>query len=187
MAPGAEAHDQTRQFAALARLERAALVATRALSIVGLIALMILAFVTLADGVLRWRGAARIAGVQDVGGLAIAIAVCCCMPVALMEKSHITFRLVSSLSPRLGRLLDCLASIAVALVLVLMAREIYVYAEGLAATREGTYVLKLPAAPFWYAADAILWGAVAVQAIVVSLECGRLFGYRSARDSVRAH
>lgn len=187
MAPGAEAHDQTRHFPALARLERTALVCTRALSIVGLVALMILAFVTLADGVLRWQGAARIAGVQDVGALAIAIAVCCCMPVALMEKSHITFRLVSAMSPRLGRLLDCLAAVAVAIVLALMAREIYVYAEGLAATREGTYVLKLPAAPFWYAADAILWGAVAVQAIVVILECGRLLGYRSPRDSARPH
>ena len=165
----------------LARLERAALASTRALSVLGLVALMILAFLTLANGLLRWLANQPIAGVVDVGALAIAIAVCCCMPVALMERSHITFRLVSAMRPGLGRLLDALAAIVVAAVLVLMAREFYAYAGSLVASGERTYVLKLPAAPFWYAADAILWIAVAVQLIVVAVEIGQLFGYRSVR------
>lgn len=165
----------------LARLERAALASTRALSVLGLVALMILAFLTLANGLLRWLANQPIAGVVDVGALAIAIAVCCCMPVALMERSHITFRLVSAMSPGVGRLLDALAAVAVAVVLALMAREFYAYAGSLVASGERTYVLKIPAAPFWYAADAILWIAVAVQLIVVAVEIGQLFGYRSER------
>jgi TRAP-type C4-dicarboxylate transport system permease small subunit len=169
------------QSSLLARLERAALASTRALSVLGLVALMILAFLTLANGLLRWLINQPIAGVVDVGALAIAIAVCCCMPVALMERSHITFRLVSAMSPRLGRVLDALAAIAVAVVLVLMAREFYAYAGSLVLSGESTYVLKLPAAPFWYAADAILWIAVAVQLIVVAVEVGQLFGYRPQR------
>ncbi len=165
----------------LARLERAGLASTRALSVLGLVALMILAFLTLANGLLRWLANQPIAGVVDVGALAIAIAVCCCMPVALMERSHITFRLVSAMSPAFGRVLDALAAIAVAVVLALMAREFYAYAGSLVASGERTYVLKIPAAPFWYAADAILWTAVAVQLIVVAVEIGQLFGYRSVR------
>jgi TRAP-type C4-dicarboxylate transport system permease small subunit len=166
---------------ALARLERAALASTRVLSVVGLVALMVLAFVTLANGLLRWLVNQPIAGVVDVGALAIAIAVCCCMPVALMERSHIAFRLASAVSPRLGLVLDVVAAIAVAGVLLLMAREFYAYAASLVASGERTYVLKLPAAPFWYAADAILWAAAAVQLIVVAVDIGRLFGYRSVR------
>ena len=165
----------------LARLERAALVSTRALSVLGLVALMILAFLTLANGLLRWAINQPIAGVVDVGALAIAIAVCCCMPVALIERSHIAFRLASALSPALGRLLDVLAAIAVAVVLALMAYEFWLYAGTLVASGERTYVLKIPAAPFWYAADAILWSAVAVQFVVVAVEIGRLWGYRSVR------
>lgn len=166
---------------ALARLERVALAGTRALSVLGLIALMVLAFLTLANGLMRWGANQPIAGVVDVGALAIAIAVCCCLPVSLMERSHIAFRLVSALSPRLGRVLDALAAAAVAVVLALMAYEFYLYARSLAASGERTYVLKIPAAPFWYGADAILWIAFAMQMVVVAVEVAQIWGYRSIR------
>lgn len=169
----------------LARLERMALLGTRALSVLGLIALMILAFLTLANGLLRWAINQPIAGVVDVGALAIAIAVCCCMPVALMERSHIAFRLAAALSPALGRVLDALAAIVVAVVLALMAHEFRLYADSLVESGERTYVLKIPAAPFWYAADVILWIAVAVQLVVVAVEIGQLWGYRSVRTPLK--
>lgn len=161
---------------ALARLERVALVGTRFLSVLGLFALMVLAFVTLANGLLRWLVNQPIAGVVDVGALAIAIAVSCCIPVSMMERSHITFRLVSSASPALGRLLDIFANVTVAVVLGLMAWQFWVYAGELVSTGERTYVLKVPAAPFWYASDAILWIATAVQCVVVALDIGYFFG-----------
>jgi len=158
----------------LARLERAALVGTRALSVLGLFALMVLASITLANGLLRWLVNQPIAGVVDVGALAIAIAVSCCIPVSMMERSHITFRPVSSLSPAAGRVLDVFADVAVAIVLGLMAWQFWVYATELVATGERTYVLKLPAAPFWYACDVIFWIATAVQLVVVALDVARL-------------
>jgi TRAP-type C4-dicarboxylate transport system permease small subunit len=146
----------------LAQLERAALVGTRALSVLGLFALMVLAFITLANGLLRWLINKPIAGVVDVGALAIAIAVSCCIPVAMMERSHITFRPFASLSPVAGRALDVLADTAVAIVLGLMAWQFW--------------VLKLPAAPFWYACDVIFWIATAVQGVVVVLDIAYLTG-----------
>ncbi len=160
----------------LARLERLALMSTRALSVVGLLALMVLAFITLANGLLRWLLNQPISGVVDVGALATAIAVSCCMPIALMERSHITFRLLSSASPRVGKLADVIADIAVAVVLALMAWQFWLYAGELVASGERTYVLKIPAAPFWYAADVIFWIAFAVQLIVVALDVGHLLG-----------
>ena len=160
----------------LARLERVALVGTRALSVLGLVALMILAFITLANGLLRWLINQPIAGVVDVGALAIAIAVSCCIPVAMMERSNITFRLVSSANPTVGRIFDVIADILVAIVLVLMAWQFWVYAGELVLTGERTYVLKIPAAPFWYASDVIFWIAAAVQCVVVALDIGHLFG-----------
>src|SRR5262245_16429079 len=166
----------------LAKLESAALVSTRTLSVIGLAALMVLAFITLANGLLRWLLNQPIAGVVDVGALAIAIAVSCCIPVSLMERSHITFRLVSSASPRLGRVLDVFADSAVAIVLVLMAWQFWVYAGELVATGERTYVLKLPAAPFWYVADVIFWIAAAVQCIVVALDVSYLTGAQAAPE-----
>jgi TRAP-type C4-dicarboxylate transport system permease small subunit len=159
-----------------ARLERCALLGTRALSALGLFALMVLAFITLANGLMRWLLNQPIAGVVDVGALAIAIAVSCCIPVSMMERSHITFRLVSSASPAFGRVLDVFADIAVAIVLGLMAWQFWVYSSELAATGERTYVLQIPAAPFWYACDAIFWVATAVQLIAAALSVGRVTG-----------
>src|SRR4051812_43351191 len=160
----------------LARLERAALIGTRALSVVGLFALMILAFITLANGLMRWLLNQPIAGVVDVGALAIAIAVSCCIPVAMMERSHIAFRLASSASPALGRVLDVFADLAVAIVLGLMAWQFWIYAGELVASGERTYVLKIPAAPFWYASDVIFWIATAVQLVALALSIGRMLG-----------
>ena len=108
--------------------------------------------------------------------LAIAIAVSCCLPVSMMERSHITFRLLSSTSPTLGRVLDVVADVAVAVVLALMAWQFWVYAGELVLTGERTYVLKIPAAPFWYASDFIFWIATAVQCVVVVLDVAHLFG-----------
>jgi TRAP-type C4-dicarboxylate transport system permease small subunit len=125
---------------------------------------------------MRWLVNQPIAGVVDVGALAIAIAVSCCIPVAMMERSHIAFRVVSSMSPALGRILDIFADIAVAVVLALMAWQFYVYAVELVATGERTYVLQIPAAPFWFASDAIIWIAAAVQWVVVALDIGYVFG-----------
>jgi TRAP-type transport system small permease protein len=166
---------------ALARLERVAVIGTRALSVLGLFALMVLASITLANGLLRWAFNYPIAGVVDVGGLAIAIAVSCCIPISMMERSHITFRMVSSLSPTLGRYLDLLADVIVAVVLGLMSWQFWTYAGELVLTGERTYVLKIPAAPFWYACGAILWIATAVQCVVVALDVGRLSGAAPAR------
>ncbi len=140
----------------------------------------------MANGLLRWAFNYPIAGVVDVGGLAIAIAVSCCIPISMMERSHITFRLVSSFSPTLGRVLNVLADAAVAIVLGLMAWQFWVYAGELVLTGERTYVLKIPAAPFWYASGIILWIATAVQCVVVALDVGNLFGVAPAPQGVRA-
>jgi TRAP-type C4-dicarboxylate transport system permease small subunit len=171
----------------LARLERAALVGTRALSVLGLFALMVLASITLANGLLRWLINKPIAGVVDVGALALAIAVSCCIPVAMMERSHITFRPFASLSPVAGRVVDVLADTAVAIVLGLMAWQFWVYAGELVATGERTYVLKLPAAPFWYACDVIIWVATAVQGVVVVLDIAYLTGAAPAPQRAQQH
>lgn len=157
----------------LASLERAALLGTRALSVIGLVALLLLAAMTLADGVLRWLANRPIEGVRDAGALAIALAVSCCIPAGLAERSNITIRIVEHFNRRAGRVFDALAAIAVEAVLIAMAWQFFVYASKLARAGETTWVLKLPTAPFWYGVDAILWCAVIVQAIVVAIELNK--------------
>jgi TRAP-type C4-dicarboxylate transport system permease small subunit len=155
-------------------LERAALLATRALSLTGLIALMLLAAMTLADGTLRWLASRPIEGVRDVGAAIIAVAVSCCFPAGLMERAHITIRVAGSiLGSRVGWILDALAALAVWAVTLAMAWQFTVFAGKIAHAHETTWVLKIPTAPFWYTVATILWIAAVVQAIVVLLQLSK--------------
>ena len=92
----------------LQTLERMALIATRALSVVGLTALMSLAVMTIADGLMRWIANQPIEGVRDLGGLAIALAIACCFPVVMVEKGNITVRLAEWSARRLAAFLTSL-------------------------------------------------------------------------------
>ena len=159
----------------LPALERAALAGTRALSIIGLVALMGLAAMTLADGLMRWLANQPIQGVRDLGALTIAVAVSCSLPMVLIERGNITIRVVENLVSRTaGQLLNVLSALLVGAVVALMAWQFYLYAAKMTQARETTWVLQIPVAPFWYGVDAILWCAVLVQAIVAAREIARL-------------
>ncbi|HEX9395675.1 MAG TPA: TRAP transporter small permease subunit [Burkholderiales bacterium] len=135
---------------------------------------MALAAMTLADGTLRWLANKPIEGVRDIGAVFIAVAVSCCLPVGLMERGHISIRIAGEVfGERAGRVLDALAALAVEAVTLAMAWQFTVFAGKIAHAGETTWVLKIPTAPFWYVVAAILWIAVAVQAIVVILDLAK--------------
>jgi TRAP-type transport system small permease protein len=158
----------------LSALEQAALAATRALSVIGLAALMGLAGMTLADGLMRWVANQPIEGVRDLGGLAIAVAIACCLPIVMSERRNITIRLAAEVSPRLSRVLDAVAAVVVCAVLAAMAWQLGLYAAKMARANETTFVLQIPVAPFWLGVDVILWCAVVVQAIAALRDIARV-------------
>lgn len=167
----------------LGKLEKAAATGVKALAVVGLIALLFLALLTLADGLGRWLFNAPIDGVRDIGGLVIAIAVSCCLPMGQLERGHITVRIVEKLGRRAGQAAEALASILVAVVLGLMAWQFFLYAHKMSHANETTWVLLIPIAPFWYGVDAIVWCAALVQLIVVASDVARLFQSRTSASA----
>jgi TRAP-type C4-dicarboxylate transport system permease small subunit len=158
----------------LQRLERIGLGATRALSVAGLLLLMALAAMTLADGLLRWLANRPIEGVRDLGAVIVAVAVCCCIPVGLMERANISIRVARDLlGERASRVLDAFAALAALGVIGAMAWQFTVFAGKIARVGETTWILKIPTAPFWYVVAGILWLAVAVQLIVLILDIAK--------------
>ncbi len=148
-------------------IDRAAKAIARALAVVGLGTLLCFALMTVADGLLRFFAAYPIDAVRDVGGLVAAFAVACCIPVAIVERSNITIRFVSSfISPRAGRIADIAASLLVIFVLVLMTWQFLVFAKQAQATNAATWMLRIPAAPFWWAVTAMLGASTLLQAHV---------------------
>jgi TRAP-type C4-dicarboxylate transport system permease small subunit len=155
-------------MSALLRMaNRAALTLAHSLAVSGLIALMVLATMVMADGTLRWLTNQPIEGVRDIGSLVIAFAVSCCMPIALIEKAHICVHILEPvIGATLGRILSAFAALAVAVVMGLMAWQFWLYAGKLAHGHETTVVLRIPIAPFWYVVDFVLWCAAAIQLVV---------------------
>ena len=149
-------------------LDRTAAAVAQALAVAGLILLLSFAVGTLADGLLRRFAGRPIDAVRDLGGLIAAIAVTCCFPLALLQRSNITIKFVSEfLGTRLGRICDAGAAIAVDVILIFMARQFFIYASGLARTGDSTTMLEVRVAPFWFVVSAILWISAATQMTVV--------------------
>jgi TRAP-type transport system small permease protein len=159
-------------------LERYALRGARMLSAVGLGGLCLLAAMTLADGIGRVFNMS-IDGVRDIGGLVIAVAVASCLPMGLVERSHITVKVFAKRSPALADAVNAFASIVVFAVCVVVAWQLQSYAAKLAHARETSWVLQIPVAPFWWVVAVILWGAVLVQAVLVLRDVARLTARRS--------
>jgi TRAP-type C4-dicarboxylate transport system permease small subunit len=149
------------------RIDKATKAVARALAVLGLGALLCFAVMTMADGLLRFFAASPIDAVRDVGGLVAAFSVSCCIPVAIVERSNITIRLISSfISPRAGRVADLVAAMLVEIVLVLMAWQFVIFAMQAQATKSATWMLRIPAAPFWWAVAAMFCISVLLQAVV---------------------
>ena len=135
---------------------------------------MALAAMTLADGLLRWLANRPIEGVRDLGAVIVAVAVCCCIPVGLMERANISIRVAKDLlGERASRVLEAFAALAALVVIGAMAWQFTVFAGKIARVGETTWILKIPTAPFWYLVAAILWLAVAVQLIVLVLDIAK--------------
>ncbi len=164
----------------IARIEQAARRTARGLAAIGLGALLVFAATTIADGLLRYFLASPIDAVRDLGGLVAAFAVAFCIPLAIIERSSITIRFVTSfISLRAGRLADVAAAVLVEVVLVLMAWRFLVYARQAALDGNATWMLRLPTAPVWAAVAAMMVISALFQLLVLR-DCLR--HTRPARD-----
>jgi TRAP-type C4-dicarboxylate transport system permease small subunit len=142
----------------------------RALAVIGLGVLLCFAMMTIADGLLRFFFASPIDAVRDAGGLVAAFAVACCIPVAIVERSNITIRFLSSVAgPGVGLVADVAAAILVELILILMTWQFVVFANQARVSSSATWMLRIPTAPVW-AAVALILGISALLQIVVGIK-----------------
>ena len=149
-------------------------------AVIGLVLLVAFAIGTLGDGLLRRFAGRPIEAVRDAGGLVVAIAVVCCMPLALLQRANITIKFVQAFfGARVGSYFDAIASVAIEIVLAFVARQFFIYATALAQTGDTTTMLSIRTAPFWFVVSAVLWIAVATQCVVVAQQMLTAFGRRA--------
>ncbi|MBR0751851.1 TRAP transporter small permease subunit [Bradyrhizobium jicamae] len=145
--------------------------AASGLAVAGLGLLLVLAAFTLLDGLLRATLNMPIDLVREIGDMIAAIAGACCLPIALLQRNNIVLRLFERILPPSGvRVIDTLAALLVEIVMIAMAWQFLLFSLKTMRAGDVTWLLNWPKAPFWFAVDAILWAAVAVQAFVLAEE-----------------
>lgn len=161
----------------LDKVEQVVSLTARTLAVFGLALLMLFATSTLLDGVLRGTMNTTIEPVRDIGGLIVAIAVACCLPLGMWERQNITITIIDKLvSERAGQALSVFAALIVALITIAIAYQLQSYAGKLLRASERTIMLGVPSAPFWYIVAGLLWWTAVVQSLVALTEIARLFG-----------
>jgi TRAP-type C4-dicarboxylate transport system permease small subunit len=161
----------------LGKLEAVAITLSKALNVFGLLVLLFYAVMTLADGILRAFWNAPIEAVPDLGGVAVAVAVACCFPIAFMLQSNITIKFAElAVGPRIAAMFDAGAAILVSIAMAFIAFQLFVYAGQETRAGDSTVMLEIRVAPFWYTVAAAIACAAAVQAIVAARYVARLTG-----------
>lgn len=159
------------------RLERWTIPFTRMVAFLGLVALLALAAVILANAALSWLFTAPIDGVRDWVKLIVAIAIAACLPSVLATRGNITIRFLGRItSPRGERILEFFGSIVTLAALAVLAWQLQDYVIELRETGETTENLGMPIAPWWQVVTVLFYLGVAIQALVV---------ISSARDAAR--
>jgi TRAP-type C4-dicarboxylate transport system permease small subunit len=149
-------------------IERVVTNLVNALAVVGLSILMVLATLTLIDGLLRALVNYPLDFVREVGELVAAICGATCLPASLLNGSNIVLKALGEHLPTLlGRIIEVMAGIVILTVVIAMAWQFYLLSVKTMAAGEVTWLINLPRAPFLFVVDAILWVAVLAQAFVL--------------------
>jgi TRAP-type C4-dicarboxylate transport system permease small subunit len=142
--------------------------AANGVAVAGLTILLVLAVFTLFDGLLRAFANYPLDIVREIGDLVAAICGASCLPIALLHRSNITVRIFEKLLPPNGvRVIDAAADALIALVMIAMAWQFYLFGIKTARAGDVTWMLNIPKAPFWFVVDAVLWLGAAVQLFVL--------------------
>lgn len=156
------------------RLEGTIIRATRAIAVVGFVALLAVALGTMLDVLLRWVANAPIKGLNDINGLAVAIVIASCLPLVVAQRQNISIRFLGEAAgPGVARWLDALGSGALLAFVVLIGWQLTMHTMGLAESGRTTWHLRIPVTPYWSVATGVVLLCVPAQAIAFAADVVR--------------
>ena len=169
------------------RLESRIIRGTRALAIVGFVALLLVALTTMVDVALRWLASSPIKGLNDINGLAIAIVIASCLPLVVAQRQNISIRFLGeAIGPAAARWLDAFGSAALLAFVTLAAWQLALHTAGMGESGRTTWHLRIPVTPYWTAATLLVALCVPAQAIAFIADVVRAITGAPPRAEERA-
>lgn len=151
----------------------------RYIAAIGLIALMMVASLTVVDAVMRRFFASNINGLSDIVEWCIVVAVSACIPAMLFGKSAITVRVVGGFLPwRAREALELIGDVLLLGTIMIIAWQLSIYAYELYRYDEVSLLLLLPKWPVWATAVLLWYFAVFVQLMMCFQQLMRVFAQK---------
>jgi TRAP-type C4-dicarboxylate transport system permease small subunit len=152
----------------------------RVISLIGLVGLLVLAGITVGEVLLRWLFKYPIPGVYDLSQLVVIIVIASCLPLVCAERNHITVRLLGTiLGKRANELLEAFGALITMIIFGLMAWQLWIYANELAASNQTTWLILLPVSPWWRVATILIALCFPIQMVTFYLSLKAVFRSRN--------
>lgn len=157
---------------------------TRILSLIGLVGLLLLAFITVFEALSRKFLGLAILGVADLSSLVVSIAVCACMPLVFAKRGNITVRFIVDAAGFRGKaILECFGTLVSMFIFCLLAWQLLKYTNELFASKATTWIILWPTAPWWYVATFLVSLCIPVQVILFFLDLRLLLIKKEKSDT----
>jgi len=123
---------------------------SRAIALIGLAGLLVLALATVLDVLLRWVFNSPIVGLNDTYAMIAAIVIASSFPLCIAQRGNITIRFLGKfLGSRMSNLFEAFGNLVMSGIFILMAWQLWLYADQLKHDGQTTYILNWPVSPWW--------------------------------------
>ena len=123
---------------------------SRAIALIGLAGLLVLSLATVLDVLLRWLFNSPIVGLNDTYSMFAAIIIASSFPLCIAQRGNITIRFLGKfLGSSASDLFEAFGNLVTAAIFVLMAWQLWLYANELQADGQTTWILSWPVSPWW--------------------------------------
>lgn len=148
--------------------ERATTKVTRAIALIGLTGLLLLALATVLDVLMRWIFNSPIVGLNDTHSLFTAVVISSCFPLCIYKGGNITIRFIGNFfGNRVKSILDVFGNLLTLSIFGLMGWQLWLYSDQLAEDGATTWVLSWPISPWWRIATIIIMVCVPVAIVTI--------------------
>ena len=152
----------------LEKINRAIIRCSRVAALAGLLGLLIVAVMTVVEGVIRSFFHIAIMGASDLFSVVLAVAIASCFPLVLAERRSVTIRMLGNLvSPRSNALLESFGNLLTLGFFGVVVWQLWVYAGELFKDNVTTYQWQWHLFPWYYAAAVFFGLCVPAEAFVL--------------------
>ncbi|MCY0152475.1 TRAP transporter small permease subunit [Hoeflea alexandrii] len=153
------------------KLERTFMLMSRAAATLGVLFLLLVAAMSVADIVIREITGRPIRGAHDLASLLTIIIIASSFPAGLLERRQIKVTVLGSFLPEsINRAMEVLGAVLTGAMFLFIAYFVTLHAMRVSDSHQATMVLNMPIGPWWWTASICFWACIPAQLFVIIAE-----------------